>query len=134
MSTCYGVQPATVKGFFPASLASWKTAVPTSALTVGFGGLYAVWGSKECAMTPGDPDYNVSGVNQTCTLRLSLADVAAAGVSSVAVFTMNAFGCSTIWKFPMCQIEGPWPPESWWPLLKDFRHNTVRPLARRSGE
>lgn len=61
---------------------------------------------------------------QTCTLKLSLADVEAAGVSSVAVFTLNAFGCGTRYKFPMCQfpMNQVWPPESWWPPLHDFRH------------
>jgi len=44
--------------------------------------------------------YNISGVNQTCVLRRSLADVVAAEVDSVAIFMMNAFGCGTIWKFP----------------------------------
>jgi hypothetical protein len=124
MDTYYGVQPLNVKGILPAEIASWKTAVPVDKLSIGFGGLYAAWGSRNCAMTPGEPLYNVSGINQTCTLRLSLADVVAANVSSVSVFTLNAFGCGTKYKFPMCQfpVHQVWPPESWWPLLHDFRH------------
>ncbi len=127
MDTYYGVQPLTVKGLLPASISSWKTAVPASALTMGFGGLYAAWGSDDCAQTPGDPLFNISGVNQTCTLRLSLADVVAAEVSSVAVFTLNAFGCGTRFKFPMCQfpVDQVWPPDSWWPLLHQFRHSVT---------
>ena len=64
MDTYYGVQPLSVKGLLPASIASWKSAVPTEKLTIGFGGLYAAWGDKNCAMTPGDPLLNVSGINQ----------------------------------------------------------------------
>ena len=124
MDTYYGVQPLKAKGLLPAEIASWKTAVPAEKLSIGFGGLYSAWGNRDCAMTPGEPLYNVSGINQTCTLRLSLADVAEAGVRSVAVFMLNAFGCGTKFKFPMCElpVEQVWPPESWWPLLHDFRH------------
>jgi hypothetical protein len=127
MNTYYGVQPLAVKGLLPANIASWKTAVPASSLTIGFAGLYAAWGSNNCAQVPGRTLFNVSGANQTCTLKLSLADVVAAEVSSVAVFTLNAFGCGTRFKFPMCQwpVEQVWPPESWWAVLREFRHNTT---------
>jgi hypothetical protein len=93
-------------------------------LGVGFGAIYAAWGSKDCAMTPGDKLFNVSSINHTCTLKLSLGDVVAAGVSSVAIFSLNAFGRGTHYRFPMCQLppNQEWPPESWWSLLHGFRH------------
>lgn len=127
MDTYYGVQPLTVKGLLPASIASWKTAVPARSLTVGFGALYAAWGSDNCAQNPDDPLFNISGANQTCSLKLSLEDVVAAGASSVAVFTLNAFGCGTHYKFPMCQlpVDQEWPPNSWWPLLYNFRYSVA---------
>ena len=40
-----GVQPLTVHGILPANIDQWQQVVPTYLLTVGFGALYAAWGS-----------------------------------------------------------------------------------------
>ena len=87
-------------------------AVPTDKLVIGFGALYAAWGGKNCG-GPGP-----EGINQTGCLAKSLAACKEAGVASVAVFEINVFGCKT--GAVGCQIAGPWPPESWWPLLQAF--------------
>lgn len=72
-----GVQPLSIPGMLQADIAQWQRVVPPHALTIGFGALYAAWGSSDCA-GPGA----VGGVNQTCSLELSLAACRAAGVQS----------------------------------------------------
>ena len=67
----------TVPGMLQADIAQWKRVVLPNALTIGFGALYAAWGSSNC----GGPGA-VGGVNQTCSLELSLAACKAAGVHS----------------------------------------------------
>ena len=72
-----GVQPLTVPGMLQADIAQWQRVVPPNALTIGFGALYAAWGSADCAGLGA-----AGGVNQTCSLALSLAACKAAGVHS----------------------------------------------------
>ena len=112
MNTYYGVMPLTVPHLLDNDIKEWQQAVAPEALTIGFGALYAAWGDKSCGPGP-------AGVNQTGCLQKSLAACEANNVESIAIFEFNAFGCGLM-KFPMCQIAGPWPPESWWPLLHSF--------------
>ena len=104
----------------PTDIARWQRVVPAAALTIGFGALYAAWGSANCAGAGA-----AGGVNQTCSLALSLAACKGAGVRSVHIFSFNVFGCAArgVNATPgMCQIDGAWPPGSWWPLLRAFAH------------
>ena len=122
-----GVQPLDIPNMLPTDIARWQRVVPAAALTIGFGALYAAWGSANCAR-PGA----VGGVNQTCSLALSLAACKAAGVRSVHIFSFNVFGCAArgVNSTPgMCQIAGPWPPDSWWPLLRAFAHGRAWPVS-----
>ena len=112
MDTYYGVMPLSVPHLLDDNIKAWQQVVVPKALTIGFGALYAAWGSESCGSGP-------SGVNQTGCLRKSLASCEANKIESIAIFSFNAFGCGHM-KFPMCQIAGPWPPESWWPLLHSF--------------
>jgi hypothetical protein len=43
-------------------------------------------------------------------------------MSSISIFEINAFGCRKVGQ-DGCQIAGPVPPESWWPLLHAWRHS-----------
>ena len=108
-----GVMPLTIPHHLQNGIKSWKAAVAPESLTIGFGSLYAAWGDKSCGAGP-------AGVNQTGCLAKSLAACHATGITSISIFEFNAFGCGETIKYPMCQIAGPWPPESWWPLLHTF--------------
>ena len=122
-----GVQPLDIPNMLPTDIARWQRVVPATVLTIGFGALYAAWGSANCAR-PGA----VGGVNQTCSLALSLAACKAAGVRSVHIFSFNVFGCAArgVNSTPgMCQIAGSWPPDSWWPLLRAFAHGRAWPVS-----
>lgn len=125
MCVADGVQPLTIPGMLAADIAQWQRLVPPEALTIGFGALYAAWGSANCAGKGA-----VGGVNQTCSLARALAVCEAAGVRSVSIFSFNVFGCAArgVNSTPgMCQIKGPWPPSSWWPLLHSFVHGDEQP-------
>ena len=117
MNTYYGVQSLTTPGLLPAEIKQWQLAVPNaSLLSIGFGAIYAAWGAANCG--PGG-----AGLNQTGCLAKSLAACSAGGVRSLSIFNFDAWGCPAVGKNG-CQISGPVPPESWWPLLHEWRHKT----------
>jgi hypothetical protein len=147
MSTYYGVMPVAdpalpgfSKNHLRDSIVEWQKIVPTAALTIGFGSLYAAWGDKTCgpsacATWNKYPDGSESCVNQTSCLAKSLGVVIELDIRSVALFEINAWGCGNDTKWydggsTMCQIAGPWPPESWWSLLRDF----VKPPALKTDD
>jgi hypothetical protein len=97
----------------PATIAQWQLAVPNaSRLSIGFGAIYAEWGDPKCGPS--------KGVNGTSCLANALAACTAADVRAISVFTLDAFGCNI--SEPGCQIAGAVPPDSWWPLLRAWRH------------
>ena len=113
--------PLTISHLLEDKIHSWQQAVAPDLMTVGFGALYAAWGDKSCGPGP-------AGVNQTGCLVKSLAVCKASGITSIAIFELNAFDCGETVTGQMSQIAGPWPPDSWWPLLREFvaRQNSSR--------
>jgi hypothetical protein len=110
----YGVQALATPGLLPAEISTWRRAVPSAKLSIGFGPIYSAWGAADCGV-------GGAGKNQTGCLSKSLAVCSEYGVRSISIYTIDAFGCPKVGKAG-CQIAGVVPPDSWWPLLHEWRH------------
>ena len=128
MNTYYGEAASAAAGpagYFPAEIATWQSAVPNEKLSIGLGPIYAAWGAADCG--PG-----AAGENQTGCLSKSLAACSASGVESISIYTVDAYGCAKVGQ-DGCQIAGAVPPESWWPLLHEWRHAQTPAPAESRG-
>ena len=123
MSTYYGVMPVAApdKQFFTKELAAWQAITPPEQLSIGFGVLYPAWTSAQCERlsTGEEGKARGSGSNQTACLELAVADCIARGIRSVMLFQVDIFGWPAVINGrPYATIDAPWPPTSWWPVLR----------------
>ena len=127
MSTYYGVMPVDARDtrFFTEELAAWQAITPQEELSIGFGVLYPAWSSAQCERVPTGMERGKaggSGNNQTACLELAVADCIARGIRSVMLFQVDVFGWPQVINGrPYATIAAPWPPASWWPVLRRLR-------------
>eukprot|EP01044_Picomonas_judraskeda_P001339 COSAG03_NODE_79_length_14054_cov_53.206951_11_plen_880_part_00 len=130
MSTYYGVMPVSSpdKHFFPKELAAWQRVTPPNRLSIGFGALYPAWNSTQCRSV----SVREHRADEASCLALAMAACIAQGIRSVALFQLDAFGWpQSINGKPYPTIRAPWPPASWWPLLRRLRSSA--PIERGGG-
>jgi hypothetical protein len=102
-------------------IAGWKDVVNASVLTVGFDVSYFMH-DHTCR-----PNQTAGGGCLASALGLA----SQLAVESVALFMLDVFGgAKNIQEVPS---PSPWPPQSWWALLHEWRNGDGDPSAKLNG-